>query len=177
MKSLFKIFIGVFIIILLGSAAFFGYHTYFKKPKEKPIHYHAGFVVYINDQKQDYSNVRFMNIVPCSISKNSAPENPQLEKAHLHDEVGDVVHVENEGAVWGDLFINIHVSFPKGETIQGYATNGSMIANILHSPILPNQSIVIIVGSQLKKDEYLKSAISQSHITEIGQRSESCGIH
>lgn len=131
----------------------------YKPTDAEDVHFHAGFVVYIDDVKQDYSDYKYMNFVPCSEhSQKKTAKQEQIEKAHLHDGVGDVVHVHRDGAVWGDLFKNIGVTLPSD-------------LPVLSEPIEPNSSIVITVGESVDKPE----KVSLDHIKEVEAKSELCG--
>lgn len=136
------------------------------------VHYHAGFIVYADGKKQDFSDVQYMHIEPCADEgqEEESPEHEQIEKAHLHDGVGDVVHVHRNGAVWGDLFTNIKYEFT-GE-IQGYV-NGEKIDAILDTPIIPYESILIVAGDS--NGVNLRETVSREHIVEVEGRSETCG--
>lgn len=142
---------------------------------DETVHYHAGFQVYVDGVKQDFSDTKYMLITPCSANPTKpVAEDPQLEKAHLHDGIGDVVHVEHSGATWGDLFQNMHYTFEANKSVVGYVDNQS-INNILSTPIQSNQSVVIVVGNQENAQEYLKNKVSQEHIAQVEKKSESCG--
>ncbi len=138
------------------------------------VHYHAGFLVYINGQLQDYSASQFMHSQTCPVGpKQVVPQDEQIEKAHLHSNVGDVVHVHREGAVWQDLFTNIGVNFPADKPIIGYS-KGNRIDNILTYPIKPNDSVIILVGNETEADASVY--VSQSHIKEVeAAQIETCG--
>lgn len=143
------------------------------RPQAKPVHYHAGFRIYLNGQLQDYSDARYMNFVACTdhaVRKSAAEE--QLEKAHLHDSVGDVVHVHRQGAVWGDLFRNLGVVIPAGTSVRGFL-DGKMIASPLSRPIIADQSYILIVGDSPATPP--DQPIPQAHIQAIAARSELCG--
>jgi hypothetical protein len=125
------------------------------------VHYHAGFTVYIDGVKQDYSDYKYMNFVPCSEhdqKKSKAEE--QIEKAHLHDGVGDVVHVHRSGGKWRDLFKNIGVDLP-----------GDL--PILDQPIEPDSSVVITVGTPVENPD----KVTLEHIKEVEAKSELCGAN
>ena len=145
--------IVAFLVTVLGLA----YAKLATKTGEH-IHYHAGFVVYIDGVKQDYSDYKYMNFVPCSQhdEKKSAAEE-QIEKAHLHDGVGDVVHVHRSGSTWGDLFKNIGVTLPSDLAI-------------LKQTIEPNSSIVITIGKEVGNLE----KVTLEHIKEVESKSELC---
>lgn len=138
-----------------------------------PIHYHAGFVVFVDGVRQDYTDFKYMNFIPCSEHTNKkTPEEEQIEKAHLHDSIGDVVHVHREEAYWKDLFKNIKVTFPDNAPIVAYRDE-TKIENILNEPITPDDSIVIIVGDETKVKTY--DYVTRDHIKDVESQSELCG--
>ena len=53
-----------------------------------------------------------MHIEPCRDEEHEKEKKDakeiQLEKAHLHDMIGDVVHVHYKGTRWKDLFANLN---------------------------------------------------------------------
>lgn len=144
-----------------------------RSEQEEEIHYHAGFIVYADGKKQDFSNVKYMHIEPCADEekeKEESPEHEQLEKAHIHDFVGDVVHVHRKNAVWGDLFTNI--KYDISGDIQGYI-NGEKVENFLKEPIKPYENMLIVIGDE--KGINVRETVSREHILEIESKSESCG--
>lgn len=163
---------GVIIVIVLLSSGIF----YFQSRKSVPqkVHYHAGFLVYVDGKLQDFSGLRYMNEEFCRLTpKELTSYDIQKEKAHLHDGVGDVVHVHREGAVWMDLFKNIGFIIPNSKTIRGYL-NGKLIENILNQPIKPYDSVVIVIGSEKRVN--LENYVSREHIKKIEKKSEGCSI-
>src|SRR3989344_6791336 len=120
----------IFIVPFLFLIIFAGFFILQKQnQKEKEIHYHAGFQVYFDGKLQDFSGAKYMTVNPCGEEENGQ-ENEQLEKAHHHDGVGDVVHVETEGAKWLDLFKNIRFNSDSSNPVEGYV-NGKRVGNIL----------------------------------------------
>lgn len=138
---------------------------------EKKVHYHAGFVVFQNNKKINFSDNKYMNIMPCSTDDSALTEDPQLEKAHLHDNVGDVIHVEQKDPKWKDLFTNIHYPIDY-KTTTAYI-NGQKVNNFQSQTIHPYDSAVIFIGNNDKK--HLKEAVTKKHIIEKETTSESCG--
>lgn len=143
-------------------------------PSPEEIHYHAGFQVYKDNILQDYSDFKYMKVEPCSLDshEDTSPEEEQLEKAHLHDGIGDVVHVHRKNAIWADLFTNINVEIDSD--VVGYV-NGEKVDDILSYPIKAYDSIVILEGKNTDIDKKLKGAVTKEHIVETEQKSESCG--
>lgn len=166
-----KILVVLIIIILLSIGGYF-YYLNFLKPKE--VHFHAGFQVYVNGKLQDFSDLKYMHIDPCTTKKNTIPEDEQEEKAHLHDFVGDVVHVHRDNAVWQDLFTNIKYKIDKTKPIEGYI-NGKKTEGILHKPIHPYDIMLLLIGKHGNINYYLKNSVKKNHILKIEKKSESCG--
>lgn len=160
--------IGIILLIIIFGVVFLAKNL----SKPKVVHFHAGFQVYKNGVLQDYSGFQYMSLLPCG-KVYTDPADEQLEKAHLHNNIGDVVHVHREGATWGDLLKNINVSFAIPPT--GYI-NGEKIATILSQPIRPYDSLILFEGKHKAVSEYLPHAVSIKHIKLIEKISENCGI-
>lgn len=139
------------------------------KPKE--VHFHAGFQVYSDNALVDFSDLKYMNIEPCT-DHAAKDEDEQLEKAHLHDGVGDVVHVHRNGATWADLFKNI--SYPLKKDVVGYI-NGQKVVTILNRPIMAYDSAVFFLGENLDTKSKIGNHVTKKHIQETEQKSENCG--
>ena len=160
-----KILLTIILVVILGLI------LYLKYLPKKEIHYHAGFKVYIDRKEEDFSKIKYMSVLACETEEEEHKENEQLEKAHLHDRVGDVVHVEAEGAKWKDLFENISYQFDKAEELIGYV-NGQKTENILDYPIKSYDSVIIFSG---KVDKILlNSVVSQERIIEVEKKTETC---
>lgn len=162
------IFILIFLIFTFIA-------IYYAKSKTaiKEIHYHAGFLIYVDGSLQDFSSDKYMNQNVCRKPEAKlSPKEELLEKAHLRDGVGDVVHVHRQGGVWGDLFRNINFPLPKNKVISGYQNNRPLY-DILNQQIKPYESIIIIVGNN--KNINLQKYVSLKHIKEVENRTESCG--
>jgi len=158
----------VLILVLVGVYAL----TRTQAPTDEEIHIHAAFQLYLNDQLIDFSDFKYMHIKNCTLDGSATEEDPQIEKAHLHDNIGDVVHVHREQATWGDLFFNIKYTLPK--EITAYV-NEVKVADILNMEIEPYDQILIYSGTISDLETKLKSLPSIDYVKEIETRSESCG--
>lgn len=168
-KKYFK-YILIICILIIGLSSF----LLFKKLTiPKKVHYHAGFVVFQNDKKIDFSDFRYMRVKPCTNDKghSDSAEEVQAEKAHLHDSVGDVVHIEAEGAKWKDLFQNINYKIDYSK-VTAYV-NGNKVINFENQKIKPEESIIILLGEN--KNNHLSDAVSKSYIDEKATKSVDCG--
>jgi hypothetical protein len=129
--------------------------------------------VFQNNNKLDFSDNKYMYIKPCTVNgkDDDTHANPQMEKAHLHDNVGDVVHIEAAGPVWKDLFTNI--KFPVDENGATGYVNGKLVKPFLSAPIHPDDSLVVFIGEN--DQSHLQEAATTAYIEEMGNKSNACG--
>lgn len=93
----------VIIGFVLGAILVLGIRFVRYQPEEE-VHYHANFGIYINGQRQKLDNpLLYEEVESCTENKTPTPS----ERAHLHDMVSDVVHVEDAAVTWGHFFQNI----------------------------------------------------------------------
>jgi hypothetical protein len=162
--------LAVSIISICG--AFLFWRTQSVKPQK--VHYHAGFLVFQDDQKIDFSATKYMFLEPCTVGNTHKDTQAeiQVEKAHLHDNVGDVVHIERSGAIWSDLFKNIGYSMNFSKA-TGYI-NGKKVANFQSQPIVSDDVLVVFIGNNdIAKD--LAQAPTQKYIEDKAEESKTCG--
>ncbi len=167
--------IRVLLLFAFVGAGFFLYKNKISPVEE--IHFHAGFQVYVNNQMLDFSDFKYMQIKPCGGDDHS--EDEQIEKAHLHDGVGDVVHAHREGGTWRDLFTNIKYQIPNDKdpiagNIVGYV-NGQLVPQIFSMPIIANSSAVFFIGQNTDLEQKVVTRVTQEHIKEVEKKSENCG--
>jgi len=132
-------------------------------------HFHAAFQVYRDNALVDFTDEKYMYISPCTDSEES--ENEQMEKAHLHGNVGDVVHVEQKNGKWKDLFKNL--SYDAGSAVVGYV-NGERIFGILNKNIRADDRAIFLIGSYDEIEKKLEAVPSVERIREVEQTSEEC---
>lgn len=87
--------------ILLGAAIVLGIR--FATYHEEKVHYHANFAVYIDGKREEFKNPIYYTDTACSLETEMTPQ----ERAHMHDNVNDVVHVEDYAVTWGQFFDNL----------------------------------------------------------------------
>ncbi|HSA83307.1 MAG TPA: hypothetical protein VLF20_00290 [Patescibacteria group bacterium] len=168
-----KWIIRLLVIVVVAGISIFGIFFYRSITTPQKIHIHAGFIVFDNNKELDFSGNKYMNIKPCSEAEedHEDEENEQLEKAHLHDNVGDIVHVERSDGKWKDLFTNINYSVDYTK-VTAYI-NGQKVANFQNKLITAYDSAVIFIG---KVDESkLKEAVKIDYMKEKEKKSNDCG--
>ncbi len=124
-------FIGVFLGIIIGSVILFGsIRTAVSSLSDPDFHEHADFVMFISGEQFDFSLEEFMSVEPCKIADNSIfqtayahgdeellneedyeGENYLKEIVHLHNGVGEVIHIHKEGVTYGDFFGSLEMEF------------------------------------------------------------------
>ncbi len=163
-------FIPPVIIILFGLGVIVAKNRFFTPQK---THYHAGFVVFQNNKKIDFSDTKYMFLEPCVLNNKheDSDEDIQIEKAHLHDNVGDLVHIERTGAIWQDLFTNIH--FPINYSQVTAYINGKQTQNFQLQAIHNDDSLVVFIGKDDTK--LLSQAVTKSYIEKMAKKSTTCG--
>ena len=168
----------LFSIIILLALVLAGISTFFiakKLLRPQKTHYHAGFVVFQNNKKLDFSDNKYMFIEPCTLKENKADTasdaDIQIEKAHLHENVGELVHIERTGAKWQDLFTNIH--FPINYTQTTGYINGKQQSDYQLQPIKPFDSLLVFIGKNDPK--LLQQAVTKDYIIQMAKKSTTCG--
>lgn len=155
-----KIFIGV-IGVIFGALTVLGirFVTY-AAPAE--THYHANFAVYVDGKQEQFSNpLLYEEISECSISTDKKPG----ERAHLHENIKDVVHVEDSAVTWGNFFQNINwnVSDKYLDTSEdllvntetkkvAYVLNGEEVSNITNKVIGDKDRLLVSYGTATKDE-------------------------
>jgi len=153
-----------FMGILIGMLMVLGIRFVSYQPP-KDVHYHANFAVYVDGKQEQFSNpLLYEEISECSISTEEKPG----ERAHLHENIKDVVHVEDSAVTWGNFFQNINwnvsdkyldtsdVLLVNTDTKKvTYILNGEEVSNITNKVIGDKDRLLVSYGSSTK-DEITK---------------------
>lgn len=158
-----KVFIAVFALIAILAVCFY-FRTSYKK-----THFHSGFQVYTNGELQDYTDAKFMSLVPCT--DDGHPVETE-DKVHLHDSVGNIVHVHKSNVIWKDLFEYIKLDL-NGETVKGFI-NGQEVNNIGEVEIQPYDSLTLLIGEYSDVKPFLDKALTKEYIVDAETKSGLC---
>jgi hypothetical protein len=134
--------------------------TYKKILPEKHVHFHAGFVIYKDGKMLDFSDYKYMSPIPCTDDQHTQATK---DRVHLHDGVGNVVHVHANGVRWEELFKYLKFKMPTNEAY----VNGKRVDNIQAVEIHPYDSLVVLIGKQGNVNDYLKKAPSKEYIEKM----------
>jgi len=88
--------------LVLGAVIILGIR--FATYKVDAVHYHANFALYINGQREEFKGAGYYTeIEMCTLANTVQPS----QRAHMHDNVNDVIHVEDHAVTWGQFFNNL----------------------------------------------------------------------
>jgi len=69
------------------------------------VHFHANFLVRLNGQNFDFTPNKYMEPVSlCQVG--SAAQSPE-GRVHMHNNIGNLVHIHAAQVTWGDFFANL----------------------------------------------------------------------
>jgi hypothetical protein len=89
--------------LVAGAVLVFGIRFFTYQPPEE-VHYHANFALYLNGQREEFKDAHYYTEVEmCTGDTEDIP----TERAHMHDEINNVVHVEDNAVTWGNFFENL----------------------------------------------------------------------
>lgn len=161
----------LFVILIL--AVFMGYWLFFvRDTHHDEYHVHAGFKVFVDDKLIDFSDIKYMYYLPCGL--DAADQKTLQDRVHLHDGIGDVVHVHAQGIRWKDLFESIKYELPISEDIE-YFIGGEKVENLLEREIMNDESVLIVVNGTKPETEYLNEQVRIEKIREVASLKENCG--
>lgn len=89
--------------LVVGVVVILGIRFFTYKPEH--VHYHANFQVFINGQREPFSDPSYYEEsgASCSLAEKMTPQ----ERAHMHDNFNDVIHVHDHAVTWGQFFTNL----------------------------------------------------------------------
>lgn len=161
----------VFVILIVG---FFVLYKTIQVP-ETPVHYHANFAVFIDGKNQDFSEDKFMHIEPCSDKDEHEEPNDLEEKVHLHDNVGNVVHVHDANIHWEDLFKSLNYEIERKNV--NYYLNGKKDKDVLKKVIQSEDKFLVSIGEKGNSNNELSQVGNLAGEYNKGKKTaKTCGV-
>jgi hypothetical protein len=74
-------------------------------PPDEPIHFHANWALWLEGERVDFSDDRYMENVSACLAADSGITG--RGRVHLHENNADVIHVHHEGVTWAHLLQNL----------------------------------------------------------------------
>lgn len=182
------IFLGIG--LLVGASIIIGIRIVNYTPKES-VHYHANFALYVNGQQEQFTGPQYYEetaAATCSIE----PVNTPNERAHMHDNINSVVHVEDSLVSWGSFMQNLHFAMGdnylktadnfyenNGQSKLSFILNGEKVSSIADRIIGDNDRLLINYGTQTMEELQKEYATVPSNADQYDttQDPESCSGH
>ncbi len=132
--------------------------TYYLKPEAYRVHHHANMAVYIDTQQWDFSKDIYMEeVARCNVTVGVRPE----DRIHLHENLGDLIHVHMAASTWWDLYSNLLWTFGSGYLVDDYGKmytpqdskniyfilNGEVVNNPWNTPVASEDKLLIWYGT------------------------------
>lgn len=172
--------------LLVGALAILAIRFFTYMPTG--THYHANFAVFINGERELFKGDKYYEetaATGCSLNPVADP----VERAHMHGEVNDVVHVHDELVTWANFFENIKwglgdtylktrdaIYMPDGEKKLTFILNGKTVENIAGSIIGDEDQLLISYGkSDVAELQAQYDAVAHTaHDVDVAKDPASC---
>ncbi len=153
-------------------------------------HYHANFAVYINGQQVEFRDTTYYEeIAACS----SEYENNPRGRVHMHEEVGDVIHIHDKRVTFGNFFQNIGwnvgdevletrdmVYQTAGDTKLSYILNGVAIERIDNKVIGNMDKLLVSFGEtsdNALKEQYARASSTAEEVNKKQDPASCSGLN
>lgn len=163
--------------VVAGVAMLLGIRLATYAPPEK-VHYHANFAVFINGNREQFKSSDYYEEIsaPCTVKPVETPG----ERAHMHDNVNDVVHVEDAAATWGNFFQNlgwnIDKSFVKTDQALFQADDQNKLVFILNGEVTTDITNRVIGDRDKLLVSYGSGQDTKQQFTTVGDSAKKYDI-
>jgi hypothetical protein len=170
-------------VLLILTIRFFSYHP-------EKVHYHANFDVYINGKQEKFLGPRYYEETEAVMCNSAEQTDNPSERAHMHGNVFDVVHVEDHLVTWGNFFQNLgwnagdsYISvFDKVYQADNkhkltYVLNGKEVDGISNTIVNDLDRLLVNYGSETNKEIQTRfnAVPATAHKYDIEKDPASCG--
>lgn len=154
-------YLWYFLWVLLLGIGFFIWYIY-SGLKFIPPHFHANFAMYVDGERIDFSKDKYQeDVAGCSLTGLMYPK----DRAHLHENNPDTIHIHHEWVSWGHFFTNNWFVFGEDFLILDdqsvllqnneqadnditYILNGEQVDNPFNTLIKSKDKLLINYGKQ-----------------------------
>ncbi len=176
--------------VTAGALIFMGIRFVNYQPAEE-VHYHSNFGLYVNGQREQFKNPLYYSEIEdsCSAEEKEITAN---ERAHMHENVYDVVHVEDNAVTWGHFFQNLGwvvdnnvirtdklTLLPDDDNKITFVLNGEKVDFLVNRQIENRDRLLVNYGDSSDKDiqKYFTNVASTAEKYNNSQDPASCGSH
>lgn len=144
MKNILIIYVTVLLTIIVVTAV-----LAIRLPDTEQTHIHSNFGIFVDGEKLDFGNEKYMHSVPCTLGAHRQWHFG--DRVHLHDDVGDVAHIHDSGVVWGDLLMYLGVE----------VTNGGIVFEEKNFEVTGQKKLEVFVNGR-KADDFKRIEIKNN---------------
>ena len=170
--------------LIIGALLILGIRFVAYQPET--VHYHANFAVYINDQREEFKDPAFYESIgaSCDVHEQMTPQ----ERAHMHDNINDAVHVHHNAVTWGQFFANLgwvvdakviqttsRQLLPDNEKKISLILNGEPTDNVSNREIGDKDKLLVDYGNNSNVDQEYASIASTADKYNNSKDPKSCG--
>ena len=109
------------LVLLLATACEREY-----KDNPDPNHTHADFAVWVDGEKVDFSEAKYMSGVSWDEGSHDEADEYHHQHLHLHDEIGDVLHRHKPGLSLQEFFESLDFEFDESRTWRMFVNTHEM---------------------------------------------------
>lgn len=153
------------------------------------VHYHANFAVYVNGVRQEFKGIQYYEETAAQTCTLHSADSPK-ERAHMHDNINSVVHVEDHLVTWGNFMQNLGWGMGDdylktsdalyangGQGTLSFILNGTAVESVAGRIIQDKDRLLISYGTdssdQLQKEYKTVPATAATY--DISKDPASCG--
>lgn len=164
--SRYLLYIVIILVVILGGVYFFRRD---KSAVAQDVHYHASFhILDENSTPLDLSGIEYMSISPCGEEEDA--HDAEKGEVHLHDSIGDIVHVHGSEMEWGDLFEYLKID-PTG---YNAIINENLYTNFDSVVINPYDRALFFQKGDTVDSTLFNSVPDRKYIEKVEELSETC---
>lgn len=136
-----KKLLSIILLLILGVGIYLIWYIH-SGSEHLPPHFHANFWVFINGERVDFSDEKYMeDVAGCSLTGKLYAK----DRAHLHENNGETIHVHHDGVTWGHFFANNNIYFWEDILIMD---NGEIYTSS------ENSGLIFFLNGQLAENPY-----------------------
>ncbi len=157
-----------FLILSLSVLFFFVAKKTLAVPQE-PVHYHANFAVFVEGKQVDFTKPSLMHIAPCTDDVHVSTD--PKENVHLHDQIGNVVHLHMDGISWNTFFSTVGFDLlpaTNEKSLSVYSKGKKVSEGVLHDTIQKQDEILVHIASQSGKEHISQDPQLQQEFEKVG---------
>jgi hypothetical protein len=154
------------------------------------VHYHANFAVYVNGEQEQFKGMQYYEETAAKACTLEEVDDP-AERAHMHDNINNVAHVEDHLVTWGNFFQNLKFGIgddylktadgiftPNDQSKLTFILNGKKVESIANVIIGDQDKLLVSYGTSDDAQKQYEGIQNNARKYDLEQDPASCsGSH